>query len=54
MTAGGGGGGVIQMSGISAVCTELNSEILTLDGVAIEQIGLNCETKWLKNFWDVP
>ena len=30
--------------------TELNSEILTLDGVAIEQIGLNCETKWL-NFW---
>ena len=28
--------------------TELNSEILTLDGVAIEQIGLNCETKWFK------
>ena len=28
--------------------TELNSETLTLDGVAIEQIGLNCETKWLK------
>ena len=28
--------------------TELNSEILTLDGVAIERIGLNCETKWFK------
>ena len=28
--------------------TELNSEILTLDGVAIEIIGLNCETKWFK------
>ena len=28
--------------------TELNSEILTLDGVVIEQIGLNCETKWFK------
>ena len=23
-------------------------ETLTLDGVAIEQIGLNCETKWFK------
>ena len=30
--------------------TELNSETLTLDGVAIEQIGLNCETKWFKFF----
>ena len=30
--------------------TELKSEILTLDGVAIEKIGLNCETKWLKKF----
>ena len=28
--------------------TELIDETLTLDGVAIEQIGLNCETKWLK------
>ena len=28
--------------------TELNSEVLTLNGVAIEQIGLNCETKWFK------
>ena len=28
--------------------TELESEILTLDGVTIEKIGLNCETKWLK------
>ena len=28
--------------------TELESEILTLDGVAIEKIGLNCETKWFK------
>ena len=27
--------------------TELIDETLTLDGVAIEQIGLNCETKWL-------
>ena len=30
--------------------TELNSEILTLDGVGIESIGLNCETKWFKFF----
>ena len=28
--------------------TELIDETLTLDGVAIEQIGLNCETKWFK------
>ena len=28
--------------------TELESEILTLDGVAIEIIGLDCETKWIK------
>ena len=28
--------------------TELKSEILTLDGVAIERIGLDCETKWFK------
>ena len=28
--------------------TELIDKTLTLDGVAIEQIGLNCETKWLK------
>ena len=28
--------------------TELESEILTLDGVAIEKIGLDCETKWFK------
>ena len=27
---------------------ELESEILTPDGVAIEKIGLNCETKWFK------
>ena len=26
--------------------TELESEILTLDGVAIERVGLECETKW--------
>ena len=28
--------------------TELNSEVLTLNEVAIERIGLNCETKCLK------
>ena len=28
--------------------TELKSKILTLDGVAIERVGLDCETKWFK------
>ena len=28
--------------------TEPVNKTLTLDGVAIEQIGLNCETKWFK------
>ena len=28
--------------------TELESDILTLDGVAIEGVGLDCETKWFK------
>ena len=27
--------------------TELKSEILTLNGVAIERVGLDCETNWL-------
>ena len=26
----------------------IKNEILTLDGVAIERIGLECETKWFK------
>ena len=30
--------------------TELKSKILTLNGVAIERVGLACETKWF-NFW---
>ena len=28
--------------------TELKSEILSLNGVEIERVGLNCETKWFK------
>ena len=28
--------------------TKLESEILTLNGIAIEIVGLDCETKWLK------
>ena len=30
--------------------TELKSETLSLNGVAIERVGLDCETNWL-NFW---